>query len=181
MDMRSPGKNWKLSYQVGIKFGVIFTSAIVVGLWGSKGFAQVSTVPFRVEDGEIVEIPTIQQQVEDTFFTQDQNFFRNQRFPRTLWSIFGILENDIGGDGRRINELYRELLEQQTDPYHLIRVADFPTPFTGSLATTPLFVEEPIPPSPIPRIVPGTPLPPASSPQPRVQPTTPAAPPAALW
>jgi hypothetical protein len=176
MGMRSMGESWK---RLGYGLAILPISFAMIGLFSSKGFAQVTTVPFRVEDGEIVEIPTVQEQVEDTFFTQDQNFYRNQRFPRTLWSIFGILENDIGGDGRRVNELYRELLEQQINPYELIRVADFPNPFTGSLATTPLFVEEPLPPAPIPRIVPQpAPLPGA---RPGTQPTTPQAPPSALW
>lgn len=164
--------------QLGYRIGIVSISIVITGLLGSEAFAQVTTVPFRVEDGEIVEIPTVQQQVEDTFFTQDQNFYRNQRFPRTLLPIFGTIENDIGGDGRRINELYQELLEQQIQPFDLIRVADFPNPFTGSLATTPLFVEDPLPPPAIPRIVPGAPpLPPA----PGVQPPTPTEPPSALW
>ncbi|WP_416676387.1 hypothetical protein [Egbenema bharatensis] len=151
---------------------------MIVGLLGREAMAQVTTVPFRVEDGEIIEIPTVQEQVEDTYFTNSQDFYRNQRFPRTLWPIFGIVENDIGGDGRRINELYRELLEQQIEPFTLIRVADFPNPFTGSLATTPLFVEEPLPPPAIPRIVPG---PPTTAPVPGVQPPAPQQPPPALW
>jgi hypothetical protein len=175
MGMRLSNKSWK---RWGYQLGILPVSMVIIGLLGREGSAQVTTVPFRVEDGEIIEIPTVQEQVEDTYFTNSQDFYHNQRFPRTLWPIFGIVENDIGADGRHINELYQELLEQQVDPFTLIRVADFPNPFTGSLATTPLFVEDPLPPPAIPRIVPGPPTAPVPGVQ---QPPTPQTPPSALW
>ncbi len=149
------------------KFGIIPASVILTGLMANAATAD-TRVPVFVEDGEIIELPTVQEEVLDTYFTQDQDFYRNHQFPRTLIPIFGIIENDIGGDGRLVHELYEELLQQQINPYDLIRVADLPTPFTGSLATTPLYVEEPIPPAPVPRYAPREePVAPSSRPDSR--------------
>ncbi|GAB4381617.1 MAG: hypothetical protein Kow00121_40580 [Elainellaceae cyanobacterium] len=155
--------------------GIVSLSIVLSGLWANKVEAQIPVL--IVEDEDVIEVPTVQERVEDVFFTQDQTFYRNQRFPRTLVPIFGVIENDIGGDGRRVNELYRELLERQFGEDLLIRVADLPNPFTGSLATTPLYVEEPIPPAPIPSFQPA----PSVSPAPRSQPVQPDEPIPALW
>lgn len=155
------------------RLGIVSLSIVCAGLLADPADAQ--TPVLVVEDGDIVELPTVQERVEDVFFTQDQPFYRNQQFPRTLIPIFGVIENDIRSDGRRTHELYVELLEQQYSGDPLIRVADLPSPFTGSLATTPLYVEEPIPAAPIPSFQP-TPTPPA----PRSQPASPQPVPA-LW
>ncbi|WAL58056.1 hypothetical protein [Thermocoleostomius sinensis] len=137
-----------------------------------------STVRVTQSDGDLVELPTVLDQFEDVYFTRDRNFYQNQRFPRMLAPFFGVVERDIARDGRRINHLYREVLEQQINSTDLIRVADLPSPFTGSLATTPLYLEEPIPPAPIPRFAPPpVPVPPI----PRSAPTTPERPVPALW
>lgn len=145
--------------------GVIVSLGVLVGL-ADGALAQTANprVELTVTDVEVLNLPTVQEEVVDVFFSQDKNFFANQRFPRTLIPIFGIIENDIGGDARRVNRLYEELLQQQfgNDP---IRVADLASPFTGSLGTTPLYVEEPLPPAsvpsfvPPPRTVPGAPSP----------------------
>jgi len=135
-----------------------------------------STIRVIEPDGNVVELPTLLDQFEDTYFTLDRNYYQNHRFPRTLRPIFGQVERDISGDGRRINELYRDALEQQITSTSIIRVADLPSPFTGSLGTTPLYVEEPIPPTIIPRFTPSQePIPPRS------QPGAPERPVPALW
>lgn len=163
------------------RFGIIPVSVILTGLMANAAVAE-TRVPVIVEDGEIIELPTVQEQVLDTYFTQDQDFYRNHQFPRTLIPIFGIIENDIGGDGRHVHELYEELLHRQVNPYDLIRVADLPTPFTGSLATTPLYVEEPIPPAPIPRYAPREePVAPSSRPSSRDRQDQPERSVPALW
>lgn len=157
--------------------GIVSLSALLNGFLVDTATAQ-STVQVFVEDGEIVELPTLRDEFEDTFFTQDQDFYENRRFPRTLIPIFGIIENDIGGDARRVNELYEDALEQQITPDQFIRVADLPNPFTGSLGTTPLYVEEPLPPAPIP-IQPPRPEPRLPGVQPQPQPEVESVP--ALW
>lgn len=145
------------------------------GVSATTAMAQ-STIRVVEPDGNVVELPTLLDQFEDTYFTLSRNYYQNHRFPRTLRPIFGIVENDIGGDARRINALYRDALEQQITSTNIIRVADLPTPFTGSLGTTPLYIEEPIPPAIIPSFVPSR------EPVPRSQPgATPERPIPALW
>lgn len=144
--------------------GVATSAALLVGFSATEAMAQ-SAVYFNItEDGEVVEIPTVQDEIVDVYFTQDKDYYSNHRFFRNIIPYIGIIENDIGGDGRRVHELYEELLVQQVTPVSVIRVADLPSPFTGSLATTPLYVEEPIPPAPIPSFIPpqrSTPVAPA--------------------
>lgn len=142
---------------------VISLSIFLVGVPVSAAMAQ-STVLVIEEDGDVVELPTLSDEFRDTYFTQDENYYQNHRFPRTLIPIFGIIENDIGGDGRRVNRLYNEALEQQVTSTEIIRVADLPNPFTGSLATTPLYIEQPVPPASIPSFSPYQESPPRSRP-----------------
>lgn len=146
----------ELSLTVGLSSVAVIA---LVGLAPTGAMAQTVEQPrgsLTTVDIDVTELPTVQEEVLDVYFSQDKSFFANQSFPRTLLPIFGIIENEIGGDGRHIYNLYRELLDQQTAGVP-IRVADAPNPFTGSLATTPLYVEEPIPPAPIPSFVPPPP------------------------
>lgn len=154
------------------------TAALAIFLGGVSATATMAQSTIRVveQDENVVELPTLLDQFEDTYFTLDRNYYQNHRFPRTLRPIFGQVERDISGDGRRINALYRDALEQQITSTSIIRVADLPSPFTGSLGTTPLYVEEPIPPAVIPSFVPSR------EPVPRSQPgATPERPIPALW
>lgn len=133
---------------------VVSLSIFLVGVSVSAAMAQ-STIRVIEEDGDVVELPTLLDKFEDTYFTQDRNYYQNHRFPQVLRFLFGAVERDISGDGRRVDALYREALEQQITSTNIIRVADLPNPFTGTLATTPLYVEEPIPPALIPGFVPS--------------------------
>jgi hypothetical protein len=152
----------------------ITSLAIVLAGGFTGGFTRAamaqSTLRVIEADGDVVELPTLLDEFEDTYFTQDKNYYQNHRFPRTLIPIFGTIELDIGGDGRRVHRLYREALEQQINSTQIIRVADLPSPFTGTLATTPLYTEEPLPPAPVPsytpyrRSEPPAPSQPAASP-----------------
>lgn len=172
MGMRTTGAN---SGQLVKGLRVATLAIFLAGVSASAVMAQ-STIRVIEEDGDVVELPTLLDEFEDVYFTQDKNYYQNHRFPRTLIPIFGIIENDIGGDGRRVNALYRDALEQQITSTDIIRVADLPNPFTGSLGTTPLYVEEPIPPAPVPSFIPSP------EPRPRSQPgATPERPIPALW
>jgi hypothetical protein len=108
-----------------------------------------STVQVGYEENHFNEAATVLDEFEDAYFTFDRIFYQNRRFPRSLAPVFGLVEREISGDGHRVHRLYQEVLEQQIMTTDLIRVADLPSPFTGSLGTTPLYVEEPIPAAPL--------------------------------
>lgn len=125
--------------------------------------------------------PTIPDQFEDAFFSNGDTIFGNQSLGGTLSLIFGIPgfpENQISRDGRNVNALYREVLEQQVASDPTIRTPDLPNPFSGSLLTTPLIAaEEPIPPAPPPVVFQQPNFVPAPAPAP----AAPARPVPALW
>lgn len=154
--------------------GVISLTVFLTGIPISAAMAQ-STIRVIEEDGDVVELPTLLDEFEDTYFTLDRNYYQNHRFPQSLRFIFGAVERDISGDGRRVNALYREALEQQITSTDIIRVADLPNPFTTTLGTSPLYIEEPLPPAPIPSYIPSR------EPAPRARPGAPEDSVPALW
>ena len=93
--------------------------------------------------------PTVNDRIEDVFYTFDQPFYFNRRFPRNaLWFLGSFPENEIAGDGRVSHKLYNELMMQQNTSDPTLRTADLPTPFTSSLQSDPIFTEEPVPAAP---------------------------------
>lgn len=95
--------------------------------------------------------PTLNDKFEDVFFTFDQTFYLNRRFPRNTFWLFGSFpENEIAGDGRVIHRLYTEQLRVQTTSDPTLRTADLPTPFSSSLLSDALYTAEPVPPAPAP-------------------------------
>lgn len=143
--------------------------SIVTGIVpGYQAMAQTATLE-----------PSIPQQFNDAFYSNADTFFGNRSLGGQLSLIFGIPgfpENQIRRDGRAVDRLYREVLEQQVASDPTLRTPDLPNPFSGSLLTTPLIAaEEPIPPAP----------PPVIFQQPTVAPPPPAPTPArpvpALW
>ncbi|WP_088893253.1 hypothetical protein [Leptolyngbya ohadii] len=113
--------------------------------------------------------PTIPQAFNDAFYSNADTFFGNRSLGGQLSLILGIPgfpENQIRRDGRAVDRLYQEVLEQQVASDPTLRTPDLPNPFSGSLLTTPLIAaEEPIPPAPPPVIFQqpsvAPPLPPA--------------------
>lgn len=93
--------------------------------------------------------PTVSGQVEDVFYTFDQPFYSNHRFPRNaFWFLLSFPENEIAGDGRVSHKLYNELMMQQNTSDPTLRTADLPNPFTSSLQADAIFTEEPVPAAP---------------------------------
>lgn len=126
--------------------------------------------------------PSIPDTFNDAFFSNGGTFSGNQGLGGSLSLLLGIPgfpENQIARDGRRVDRLYREVLEQQVASDPTIRTPDLPNPFSGSLLTTPLIAaEEPIPPAPPPVVFQQ---PNFVTPAPAPAPVAPARPVPALW
>lgn len=101
---------------------------------------------------EVEPLPTVPQAFHRAFYSHDGNFFDNRGIWQSFRLIFGIpnyVENSISQDGRAVDRLYREVIEQQTSSDPVLRTPDLPNPYTGSVLTTPLVItEEPITPAP---------------------------------
>lgn len=147
--------------KLGKLAGRLVLMAASLSLVGALPEAGVAQTIFGEES-----IPTA---FDRTFFENEPDFFEQ----RGLLSQFGFLfsvylpENRIAEDGRAIDLLYRDLLNQQISSRSVIRTPDLPNPFTGSLLTTPLISEEPLPIAPPPsfsRTVEAAPEPPPALP-----------------
>ncbi|NJL20148.1 MAG: hypothetical protein HC895_03860 [Leptolyngbyaceae cyanobacterium SM1_3_5] len=125
----------------------------------------------------------------DRFYSNDGNFFQNRRLGRQIDFVLGVgtnflnsfTDNEIAGDGRAVNRLYREAMREQTLSDGIIRTPDQENPFDTSLLLLPassatLSTANEIPPVPV---VPFSP-PPAPVPQAAPQ-AAPSAPVPALW
>lgn len=97
-------------------------------------------------------LPTIPEAFNRAYYRNDGNFFDNRGIWQGVRLIFGIpsyVENAISEDGRAVDRLYKEVLEQQVSSDPVLRTPDLPNPYTGSVLTTPLVIsEEPISPAP---------------------------------
>lgn len=127
--------------------------------------AQAQTVERQRIDAE--EYPTLQDEIEDTFFTEIGDLYRNNGLLGDLRDLFGPFpENAIVRDAARLNDLYREALLIQTTSDPTIRTPDLTNPFEESLLTIePYMPPEPTPPvfvPPVVRSVPTAPPPPVA-------------------
>jgi hypothetical protein len=134
---------------MGTRINGGFSALIVAGLLGA--WTGVATAQTTQPAPQPETIPTVQQQMTDTFFGRDRDFFENQRFPRSiLWITGPFPENEMASDGDNLNELYEELLSQQIDKEPaLVRHPDMASPYTSSLLTEPIYTEESVPPAPV--------------------------------
>lgn len=159
---------WFSKYGSRYRLGLL-TIAVAVAA-GHPATAQTATLE-----------PTIPQEFESAFYSNGGTFFGNQSLGGTLSLIFGIPgfpENQLTRDGRNVNRLYREVLEQQVASDPTIRTPDLPNPFSGSLLTTPLIAaEESVPPAPPPVVFQQPNFVPAPAPAP----AAPVRPVPALW
>jgi hypothetical protein len=124
--------------------GAVLGSAIALPFVSIGGFAP----PAQAQEAQSVEeIETIPSAFEDAYYRFDENFYDNSLFPRSAsWFLGPFPENEIAGDGRAINNLYREVLAQQSADGPTIRTQDLPNPYTDSVMTSPIVPpEEPIP------------------------------------
>ncbi|MCU0570403.1 MAG: hypothetical protein MUF49_28005 [Oculatellaceae cyanobacterium Prado106] len=136
MDMRTMGINIKMGLKVGV---AIALPIVCMGFMGNVALAQEAPA-----DDESITIP---EAFDRAFYRFDENFYRNRQVPRSLtWFLGPFPENEIAGDGRMVNRLYREVFTQQTTEDPTIRTADLPNPFSYSLSTDSIVPpEEPIP------------------------------------
>jgi hypothetical protein len=125
-------------------------SAVATLLVGSLvGSATAQEAPQASRVNRQANQQTLNDRFEDTFFTFDQTFYQNRRFPRnSLWIFGSFPENEIAGDGRVIHKLYTEALRQQTTSDPTIRTADLPNPFSSSLQTDSIYTPEAVPAAP---------------------------------
>lgn len=94
---------------------------------------------------DVEPLPTIPQAFHRAFYSHNGNFYDNRGIRESLRLIFGIphfVENAIYLDGRSVNQLYQEVLEQQIASDPVLRTPDLPNPYTGSILTTPLVITE---------------------------------------
>lgn len=137
---------------------------------------------------EVRPLPTIPEAFNRAYYSHTGNFFDNRGIWQGFRLIFGIpnyVENSISQDGRAVNRLYRDVLEQQTSSGPVLRTPDLPNPYTGSILTTPLVItEKPIPDAPPfpsfgrPRVAPAPVDPPRTEADTETQPEGPVP---ALW
>ncbi|MBD2089535.1 hypothetical protein H6F67_06670 [Microcoleus sp. FACHB-1515] len=123
------------------------------------------------------------------FYANDGNFYQNRRLGRQIDFVLGVgtnflnsfTDNEIAGDGRAVDRLYREALRDQTLSDGIIRTPDQENPFDTSLLLLPassatLSTVNDIPPVPV------VPFSPPPAPVPEVAPpAAPSAPVPALW
>lgn len=94
---------------------------------------------------DVEPLPTVPEAFHRAFYSHNGNFYDNRGIRESLRLIFGIphyVENAIYLDGRSVNQLYREVLEQQVASDPVLRTPDLPNPYTGSILTTPLVITE---------------------------------------
>ncbi|MEB3355390.1 MAG: hypothetical protein VKK04_01495 [Synechococcales bacterium] len=86
-----------------------------------------------------LEAQSIPEALEEAFFSNDEEFFVNRGIGRQLsWLLgFGFPENEIVRDGRALDRLYKEILEQQVSTTPLIRTPDLPNPYQTSVLLSP--------------------------------------------
>ncbi len=126
---------------MGINFkvlgGLLMLMAITVS-FPSTAVAETET------EMETYNYQTPNEVFERAFFKNDPNFYDNKTLRRELDFILGaglgnnsFTENEIARDGKLVNILYRDILQQQVgnDPY--IRTRDLPNPYGSSLMMSP--------------------------------------------
>lgn len=169
----------KITLTAGAAFSVLATAATAQ--------EASETLVAESRDGrrpprDYTDYRTIPEQFNRAFYSHDGNFFDNRGIWQSFRLIFGIpnyVENSISQDGRAVDRLYKEVLEQQVSSDPVLRTPDLPNPYTGSVLTTPIVITEepitPIPPFPTIR------RPPTAPPPPGVEDSTRREPVPALW
>jgi len=155
--------------------------------WGLLTIATVGATNLVPGDRAMAQTATLQPSIldafESAFYSNGDTFFGNRSLGGSVSLLLGIPgfpENQLTRDGRNVNRLYREVLEQQVASDPTIRTPDLPNPFSGSLLTTPLIAaEDPVPPAPPPVLLQQPNFVPAPTPAPA--PVAPARPVPALW
>ncbi len=91
------------------------------------------------------ESNTIPDVFVQEFFTDTGDYYYNREFFRQASWILGVgpswrntfPENEIARDGRRVRNLYYEVLNQQVSSDPVIRTRDLPSPYNTSVMSMP--------------------------------------------
>ena len=143
----------------------------------------------EIDFSEESPLPTIPRAFNQAYYSNRGNYFDNRQIWKSFSLIFGIPsypEQAISRDGRAVHQLYRELMDQQIASDPVLRAPDLPSPYTGSILTTPLVItEDAVEPAPMfPPAIRHSysePAPAASQPDRSSTPSRTAAPVPALW
>lgn len=118
--------------------------------------AQAANAQAVVQDRHLQswsDYPTVQEQIEDTFFGASGNYYRNTSLLGTGSTFIGPFpENNIVRDAQATNELINELWAIQNTSDPTIRTIDLATPFDSSVRLLPPY--EPPVPAPRPAYIP---------------------------
>jgi hypothetical protein len=145
--------------------------------------AAAQTTPAEATNAQPTEADSLQDAFLRAYYRYDGNYFSNRGVLGQLnWLLGPFIENEITGDGRAVNRIYRDALRQQTANDPTIRTPDLENPYNTSLLLIPSLTpasslstsNEPIPQTP-----PPVPVAPAAAPQ--TTPAAPAAPVPGLW
>lgn len=127
---------------MGVRFKSLIGVSTLVASLATFSSAAIAN-PFSTAGG--VEVDTVPEIVNETYFQNDRDFYENRSLSRQFNWFLGqgslirnsFPENEIARDARAINQLYRELLEQQVSSDPLIRTPDLYNPFDTSLLLLP--------------------------------------------
>jgi len=92
---------------------------------------------------------TLAEQMEDTFYTNDQNYYNNRSIGRQVLWFFGLSHTDqeINRDGAAISSFVDEAWFEQNNSTGLVRTMDLPNPYQSSLLLDPTVPVQSFPPT----------------------------------
>lgn len=150
---------------------------------GRGAIAQESLVERSLIDAERfpLVVETLAEQMDDAFYSNDQNYYKNRSIPRQILWFFGLshTEVEVNNDGAAVNRLVEQFWDEQAREDTLIRTRDLPNPYQSSLFLEPTLPQEDFGPTSIRQPIAPPPVlrrPVTSTPVP-----IPAAPVRALW
>jgi len=128
---------------LGLKsWGSLFLMGAAIAALPTATMAQTAT---NTAINEALLAPTPNDVIDDAFFRNDPNYYRNRETKRQIDFLIGpgsiirnsYPESEIKRDGELVNIVYRDLLDQQTksDPY--LRTPDLPNPYSTSILQSP--------------------------------------------
>ncbi len=87
---------------------------------------------------EPIRIETLPEAFERAFFENSGDFYRNRLVGSQIEFIIGPYpENQLAQDGRLVNLIYRDALEQQGSGDPVLRTPDLANPYNTSLRVNP--------------------------------------------
>lgn len=148
----------RLSIGMGAKCAIAGCAILALSALSSPAAIAVDDEEFPLVQG--VRFGQIPYEFENTFFSNNRDYYRNRTLPGQLKRIFGPFpENSMFRDARAVNKLYLETQFQQMNSGPILRTVDLPSPFQYSLRTLPPpVVVAPIEVTPLP-IAPPAPAP----------------------